>query len=100
MNSSTAILTLTKSRIDKGLLAIPRKYCDMFPNFSTDLTVYLDGVPEQKLFTPKDSTAKEARIYGMHEWFSSHCLQTGGRILVEKLEQSPWTYRIVQIHHP
>jgi len=66
---------VTKSRIDKGLLAIPKSLADKyFPNNDSTIRICFD---ESKHFETKNymcftSSSREARIGAMKEWYQSN----------------------------
>ena len=57
-------IKITKSRIDKGLLAIPISLLDKFPKEKRKITIFFDDEenPSSKNFTPYISSSKECRI--------------------------------------
>ena len=60
----------TKSRIDKGLLAIPVSLIYLFPKSSTKIYLLNDeGKEETKNFTPYNSTSRECRIGGLKNFY-------------------------------
>jgi 5-methylcytosine-specific restriction endonuclease McrA len=70
---------LTKSRLEKGLLAISRKFQRLFPSSVQKLTVFFDEetTPYQKPYTPYESTTRECRIYNLRQWFRKHQATVG-----------------------
>jgi len=78
-NLKSIRVRLTKSRIEKGLLAISRKFRQWFPSSAQKLTVFFDNetVPHLKPYTPYESTARECRIYNLHRWFQKHQATVG-----------------------
>ncbi len=86
---------VTKSRIDKGLLAIPVSLTDYFPKEKGTVQVFL-GTGDRmsrKVYTPYRSTSGECRIGGMREFFSGNNIQDGDEIVVQFLGDNK--YRIV-----
>jgi hypothetical protein len=81
--SYTTILA-TKSRIDKGLLAIPVSLLDSFPQRSG--SVYLadeSGGWSKKSFTALDSTSKECRIGGMRDFYRAYDVKGGDELVLQ-----------------
>lgn len=80
--SYTTIMA-TKSRIDKGLLAIPVSLINLFPKTSGH--VYLlseSGSWARKSFTAYDSSSKECRIGGMRDFYERHGTQNGDELVL------------------
>ncbi|HEY3116339.1 MAG TPA: HNH endonuclease signature motif containing protein [Chloroflexota bacterium] len=83
---SYTTITVTKSRIDKGLLAIPASLMDHFP--STNGYVQLsdgDGRWARKSFTAYDSSSKECRIGGMGTFYSRYHIESGDELVLHVL---------------
>jgi 5-methylcytosine-specific restriction endonuclease McrA len=87
-------VTLTSSRIKRGLLAIPRKLEHLFPRVAKEITVFFDDSmkPHQKPYTPYESTARECRIYSLRQWFRKHQASEGDRVEIVKEEAG---YRLI-----
>ena len=99
-------MLLTKSRLEKGLLAISRKFQRLFPPSVQKLTVFFDEetTPYQKPYTPYESTTRECRIYNLRQWFRKHqatvgdwvevIVETNGyRLIFRKRSQEEAKYR-------
>ena len=74
----------TKSRIDKGLLAIPASLIKLFPN--TSGSVFLlgeSGEWSKKTFTAFDSSSKECRIGGMREFYANYDVRGGDELVLQ-----------------
>ncbi|PKL48888.1 MAG: hypothetical protein CVV39_03730 [Planctomycetes bacterium HGW-Planctomycetes-1] len=58
---------VAKSRIDKGLLAIPVLLLDRFPQKQKKISIFFDdrAIPILKNFTPYKSSSRECRIGGL-----------------------------------
>src|SRR4029077_12829050 len=84
------------SRLDKGLLAVPRKFKDWFPGEKSQIKVVFDDEETTKALTfhPYDPTVKETRIFGLRHWFSKRDVRERDliSITVEDLERR--VYRI------
>jgi hypothetical protein len=69
----------TSSRLAKGLIAIPQRYFDLFPADDSGINLQFDrgGPITAVIYRPYDSSAHEARIYGLREWFSRSGVKKG-----------------------
>src|SRR5205085_6097101 len=92
-DNETIILTLkgssftiyaTASRIDKGLLAIPRRFTGEFPQTKRKVLVAFDDGSrlEPKIYVPYDPKIKECRLFGLSRWFSRRGIVAGDAITV------------------
>ena len=84
------------SRLDKGLLAIPQKFRDLFPRERSEIRVAFDDEENAKTLTfqPYDSVVKENRILGLHRWFSKRGVREGDLISITLENPEPRLYRI------
>jgi len=84
----------TKSRIDKGLLAIPVSLTEMFPK-SADKIYLIDenGKEEKKSFTPYSSSSRECRIGGLKNFYEKYDISDGDELVIQLLDDKK--YRIV-----
>ena len=76
-------IVVTKSRIDKGLLAIPVSLMGQFPK--TSGYIYLleeDGHWSRKSFTAYDSTSKECRIGGLRDFYHKYAVKSGDELVL------------------
>ncbi len=91
-------IKLTKSRIDKGLLALPVSLIDKFPKFKTKIKVFLndDLKCNEKNFTPYLSSSRECRIGGLNNWFISQHFKDGDEIVIIFLDEEKKKYRFVK----
>ncbi|MFN4179827.1 MAG: HNH endonuclease [Armatimonadota bacterium] len=87
-NSKSFRVPLTMSRLSKGLLAIKRKFQQLFPSSAQKITVFFDDetTPHLKPYTPYKSTTRECRIYNLRQWFSKHQAKVGDwvEVIVEE----------------
>lgn len=90
-------IIITKSRIEKGLLAIPKSLSHYFPNYSTNIKIYLDDSTdlEVKWFSSSESSTKENRIGGLADWFKNEDVQDGEEIVIQIIDQQSNVYRLV-----
>src|SRR5436190_19732577 len=60
-------IKITRSRIDKGLLAIPVSLLDRFPKEKRKITIFFDSEEKSsmKSFVPYNSSSQECRIHGL-----------------------------------
>ncbi len=89
-------IIITKSRIDKGLLAIPKSLSHYFPNYNTNIKIYLDDSDDfsVKRFSSSESTTKENRIGGLADWFEKINVQDGDEIVVQIIDKQNHKYRL------
>lgn len=84
----------TKSRIDKGLLAIPVSLIDIFPK--TKKKIYLineKGIIEAKSFTPYSSSSRECRIGGLKKFYDNFQISDGEELVLQILDDDK--FRII-----
>ena len=84
----------TKSRIDKGLLAIPVSLTEIFPKSAN--TIYLideNGNEEMKSFTPYKSSSRECRIGGLKNFYEKYQILNGDELVIQLLDDKK--YRII-----
>jgi len=91
-------IKITKSRIDKGLLAIPVSLLDFFPKEKTDIFILFDNedIPSKKHFTPYSSSSRECRIGGLSNWFIKNNFQDKDEIVVQILDKEEKIYRLIK----
>ncbi|MDI9364815.1 MAG: HNH endonuclease signature motif containing protein [Flavobacterium sp.] len=81
-------LKTTKSRIDKGLLAVPVSLIDIFPK--TKNKIYLVDESENveaKSFTPYNSSSRECRIGGLKKFYDKYNVQNGDELVIQVLDE-------------
>ena len=90
-------ITITQSRIDKGLLAIPVGLAESFPKENKDIEVYLSdsAMPQQKRYSSYNSTTHECRIGGLKEWFVQNNIERGQEVVVQFLDKQHFSYRLI-----
>jgi len=84
----------TKSRIDKGLLAIPVSLIEIFPKSETK--IYLideNGKEETKNFTPYNSSSRECRIGGLKNFYEKYGISDGDELVIQLLDDEK--YKII-----
>lgn len=84
------------SRLEKGLLAIPQKFKNWFPNEKGQIQVVFDDEEKAKalIFHPYDPTVKENRIFGLGHWFSKRGVREGDLISITLEDLGGRLYRI------
>jgi predicted restriction endonuclease len=93
----SCVVQITSSRIDKGLLAIPREHATrLFPPNKELLNMLMgsDGVPLKLRFVPAAGTTKEARLYRLQEWYSREGIRSGDMIEIVLLNREQRLYRL------
>ena len=84
----------TKSRIDKGLLAIPVSLVEMFPKSANN--IYLvdeNGKEEKKSFTVYNSSSRECRIGGLKKFYEKYQISDGEELVIQLLDDEK--YKII-----
>ncbi|MDE0472578.1 MAG: hypothetical protein OXH57_11630 [Ekhidna sp.] len=77
----------TKSRINKGLLAIPVSLIDLFPeNTNKIFLVNDDGQIERKKFTAYNSSSRECRIGGLRTFYENQGIVDGEELVIQLLD--------------
>jgi hypothetical protein len=91
-------ISLTQSRINKGLLAVPVSLTEKFPKRKTKVHVFFDDSDFQveRNFTPYDSSSRECRIGGMREFYKKNNIKEGDEIVIQFLGEN--RYRILSEH--
>ncbi len=93
-------IRLTKSRIDKGLLAIPVSLINLFSkDYSTVTLINENGKEETKTFTPYTSSSRESRIGGMREFYENYKLKSGDEIIIQKINEMKFKIIPERIFH-
>jgi hypothetical protein len=95
---SYSTIKITRSRINKGLLAVPASLLDKFPKEKQKITVFLDDEekPYLKSFTPYKSSSQECRIIGLTNWFVKNKIQDQDEIVVQFLDENEGIYRLIK----
>jgi hypothetical protein len=95
---SYVTIKITRSRIDKGLLAIPTSLLERFPKEKRKITIFFDDEenPSYKNFTPYTSSSKECRISGLTNWFVKNKIQNQDEIVIQFLDEDERVYRLTK----
>lgn len=84
----------TKSRIQKGLLAIPTSLIDLFPQDGQKIfLVNEQNKEESKTFTPYNSSSRECRIGGLKGFYEKYKIKDGDEIVIQILDDKK--FRII-----
>lgn len=84
-------IKITKSRINKGLLAIPVALTHLFPKSACDIHLINEkGIAEAKTFTPYKSSSRECRIGGLKEFYKKHNIQDGDELVIQLLDDGKY----------
>lgn len=79
----------TKSRIDKGLMAIPVSLIDLFPKKKSNIFLVNEyGNIEPKAFTPYNSSSRECRIGGLREFYRNYKVIDGEELVIQLLDDN------------
>lgn len=89
-------IEMTQSRIDKGLIAIPRRLISYFPNRDFDISIYLDNsrILQPKKYSHYLGSTRESRIGGMKDWFDKRSIESGDLIVIQIIDKDNFIYRI------
>lgn len=96
LNYDYKTIRVTKSRIDKGLLAIPRGFTNYLPKSSKRIKIYLNESqnPEAKTFSSYFSSTNENRIGGLKDWYFKNQVRDGDELILQILDKEKSTYRL------
>jgi len=97
INYSYATIKITRSRLDKGLIAIPMSLAKWFPEQNARIHIYLDDsiTPKTKQYSSYKSRTRECRIGGMAEWFRDNKIKDGDEIVIQLIEKEHFVYRLI-----
>lgn len=86
----------TKSRVVKGLLAIPKKHASLFPTTKSKIKIVFDDEEktELKSYLPDDKKVKERRIFGLGRWFAKRDIKPGDRLTITVVDKQEGIYRL------
>ncbi len=98
INYDYKTIRITKSRIEKGLLAIPKSFSNYLPKSNQKIKVYLNDTanPEIKTFSSFDSSTNENRIGGLKEWFYENKVKDGDELVLQILDKDNFIYRLIK----
>jgi hypothetical protein len=84
------------SRLEKGLLAVPQRFRELFPTEKCPIRVLFDDEESAKELTyhPFDPVVKENRIFGLAYWYSKRGVREGDLISITVEDPGARLYRI------
>lgn len=84
------------SRLEKGLFAVPQRFIGWFPRERGQIQVIFDDEDGSRplTFHPYDPITKEARIFGVRNWYSERGVRPGDLISVVVEDRGHHLYRI------
>jgi len=90
-------IKITKSRIDKGLIAIPVALAECFPDHNETVQVYLNDSPvsQTKRYSSYASSTRECRIGGVRQWFQQNNIRSGDEIVIQFIDKEHFIYRLI-----
>jgi hypothetical protein len=96
INYDYKTIRITKSRLEKGLLAIPRSFSNFLPKSSQKIKVFLNNSvePQVKTFSSFDSSTNENRIGGLKDWFFENQIKEGDELVLHILDKDKFVYRL------
>jgi hypothetical protein len=97
INYSYETIKITQSRIDKGLLAIPRSIVSWFPQENRKIKILLDNSDEISIknYTSLSSSTNESRIGGLLEWIIKNQFKDGDEIVIQAIDKKRYMYRLI-----
>jgi hypothetical protein len=97
INYNYQTVKISQSRIDRGLIALPRSLAGWFPDHNTTIQVYLGNslIPESKNYTSSTSSTNESRIGGMADWFNTKNIRDGDEIVIQLIDRKEHIYRLI-----
>jgi len=98
INYDYKTIRITKSRIEKGLLAVPKNFSNSLPKSNQKIKVYLNDStnPEIKTFSSFDSSTNENRIGGLKAWFFENKIKEGDELVLQILDKEKFIYRLLK----
>jgi hypothetical protein len=94
---SYATIKITQSRIDKGLIAIPKSLAGWFPDHNDTIQIYLNDSPvsQSKHYSSYSSSTRECRIGGVRGWFQQNNIKSGDEIVIQFIDRGHLIYRLI-----
>ena len=96
INYNYTTIKMTRSRLEYGLLAIPTAMLNLFPSQSTEIYIYFENsnVLQEKKFIISEKN-REARVYGLSEWYKKNNISAGDEILIQAINNKQRIYRFI-----
>jgi 5-methylcytosine-specific restriction endonuclease McrA len=97
INYDYKTIRVTKSRINKGLLAIPRGFTNYIPKSSQRIKIYLNDSPDPEIknFSSFYSSTNENRIGGLKDWYIENQIKEGDELILQILDKGKFIYRLL-----
>ena len=97
INYDYQTIEISQSRVNKGLIALPRSLTGWFPDHNTTIQVYLGDspIPEVKNYTSHTGSTNESRIGGMADWFNANNIRGGDEIVIQLIDEKEAIYRLI-----
>ena len=97
INYNYQTIKISQSRINRGLIALPRSLTRWFPDHNTTIRVYLGDspIPEVKNYTSYTGSTNESRIGGMADWFNANNIRDGDEIVIQLIDRKEHIYRLI-----
>lgn len=97
INYDYQTIEISQSRVNKGLIALPRSLTGWFPDHNTTIQVYLGDslIPEVKNYTSYTSSTNESRIGGLIDWFNANNIRGGDEIVIQLIDEKERIYRLI-----
>ena len=97
INYNYQTIKISQSRINKGLIALPRSLTRWFPDHNTTIRVYLGDspTPEVKNYTAYTGSTNESRIGGMIDWFKTNDIRDGDEMVIQLINKKECIYRLI-----
>lgn len=98
INYDYKTIRVTKSRIEKGLLAIPRGFSNYLPKSSQLIKIYINDslTPVSKNFSSFYSSTNENRIGGLKNWFNDNRIMEGDEVVLQIIDKEKYIYRLLK----
>lgn len=96
INYNYSTIKMTRSRIEYGLLAIPKSILFLFPKKSSDLLIYFDNskILRKKSFVISEKN-RESRVYGLSEWYNNNKFREDDEIIIQLINYEEKIYRFI-----
>ena len=97
INYNYQTIKISQSRIDRGLVALPRSLAGWFPDHNTTIQVYFGDLstPEDKNYTSYTGSTNESRIGGIADWFNRKNIRDGDEIVIQLIDREAHIYRLI-----
>ncbi len=92
----TIVVRIRSGYVAKGLIAIPKRLRHLFPKQRGQVRVLLDNgdTPQKKSYSPYESSTRQCRIGGLHDWYYNHKLKGGESVIITVIDKVAGIYRL------